>query len=95
MKVAFIDVDILNEQIIEDNGQIIENNGQQVQSLPLYIWAATQDGWGIDSDIDGVKSLTLDRCCTGTPYTIKVTDGVTQRVIKNVEFIGGRPPVVR
>jgi hypothetical protein len=88
MKVAFIDIDILNEQIIAENGQ-------PINQMPVFTFAAITAGYGIDSDINGTKCITLEKCCPLTPRTITVTNGVTIRVISNVEFIGGRPPVVR
>lgn len=82
MKVAFLGIDIINDVITEDNGN-------QINSIPVYQYAATTAGWGIDEDVNGTKCPTFDKP-TATMYTITINGNV---VIPTCELVGGRPPV--
>ncbi len=92
MKVAFIGNN--NVAIDINNDQIVSDNGMPVANIAPSVYAATVQGWGIDEDMCGHKCLTFD-LPQAAPYYIDVVVNATIERYYVVEFIGGRPPVIR
>jgi hypothetical protein len=65
-----------------------------VNSVPLSQYAAQQPGFGIDEDMCGHKCITLEHT-PGNPYYLDVNRNGVIVTYYPVEFIGGRPPVIR
>lgn len=92
MKVAFIGNN--NVAIDINTDLIISDNGNPVGSITPAVYAATVQSWGIDEDMHGHKCLTFDMP-VGIPYYIDVDRNTIIERYYPVEFIGGRPPVIR
>lgn len=87
-RVAFVGEFTLSAQVVADNGTPI---------VPVSVldFAGNTPGFGIAEDMDGVKRLTLEHKVPGSPYAVTVVINNVPTVIGNVEFVGGRPPVIR
>lgn len=87
MKVAFVGNYTLSDLITSDNGN-------SITPTSVLNFAGSNAGFGIEEDMDGVKWLTYDKVA-GSPYNVTVVIQNVPTVINNVEFVGGRPPVIR
>lgn len=92
MKVAFIGN--VNGAISISNDQIVSVNGTPVNNVTPAAYAATTPGFGIEEDMCGTKCLTMEFTPGGTFYIDVVRNGVVD-TYHPVEFVGGRPPVIR